>query len=120
MLLYNSAGVFILINYFSILYGVHVGEEISERLMAGQAYIYMLYMFLYCMYIRIQNLGIYADICMRRRSYMYGLIQLYSCYSAFTDKYVLMSLTGMLAQTVIWKEHIQILGLVNEALVKND
>ena len=120
LLLYNSAGVSVLINYFSILYGVHVGQGISERLMAGQFYIYLLYCILYGMYVRIHNIELYLSIYKERHAYIYPLIQLYSCYSGMTERIVLMSVTALLAQYLMWREHVKTLLLVNEALVKND
>jgi len=118
-MLYNSIGVSIVINYLSILFGIHSGESISRRLIVAQSCIYILYTFLYWRYLRVHNVEIYADIVIQRRSYLYAFIQLYSSYSAYTEQYALMSLTSILAQTVMWREHISVLRLVNEELVKN-
>ena len=120
MLLYHSTPASIIINYLSILIGIHTGQTISERLMAAHLCIYILYVSLYCVYVRIQNMDLYATIAYDRRSYMYGLIQVYSSYACFTEQYALMSITAMLAHTVLWREHVTILELVNESLLKNE
>jgi hypothetical protein len=119
-LLYHSAAASIIINYLSILVGIHTGQTISERLMAAHLCIYILYATLYCAYVRIHNIDLYARIAYERGSYMYGLIQVYSSYASFTEQYALMSITAMLAHTVLWREHVTILELVNEALLKNE
>ena len=119
-LLYNSTPASIILNYLSILVGIHTGQTISERLMAAHLCIYILYATLYCAYVRIQNMDLYMKIVYERRSFMYGLIQLYSSYACMTQQHALMSITAMLAHTVLWREHITILELVNQALLKNE
>jgi len=118
--LYNSAATSIIINYLSIIFGVYSGHSIPHQLMVGQLCIYLMYGFLYCRYVRIHNVELYTNIVIRRRAYLYGLIQLYSSYTALTDQYALMSITAMVSQTLIWKEHVRILQIVNEELIKND
>jgi hypothetical protein len=120
ILLYNSTGVSILVNYISILFGVHSGHTLKERLIAAQLCIYFIYAILYCLYVRIQNIELYTKILMQRRGYVYLFIQVYASYAAYTEQYALMSLTAMTAQTLLWKEHVSILRTINQEIVKNN
>lgn len=119
LLLYNSAAASIMINYLSILYGIHTGQTISQRLLVAHLCIYLIYGTLYCLYVRVNNVLLYTELAMQRHSYMYALIQLYSAYASYSEQYALMSITAMLAQTVLWREHITLLELVNDRLLKN-
>lgn len=118
--LYNSTAVHIVINYLSLLYGIHMRHEISTTLLLSQLTVYTIYGGLYCWYLRIQNMDVYLRIFLERYAYLYGMIVLYSSYSAFTENYVIMSLTSMFAHAAAWKEHIAILKAVNQELLKND
>ena len=119
VLLHNSAAASIMINYLSILYGIHTGQTISQRILVAHMCIYLIYGTLYCLYIRVKNVALYTEIAIERHSYMYALIQLYSAYASYTEQYALMSITAMLAQTIVWREHITLLELVNDRLLKN-
>jgi hypothetical protein len=118
-LLNNSAAASIIINYLSILYGIHTGQTISQRILVAHMCIYLIYGTLYCLYVRVNNVFLYTETAIQRRSYVYALIQLYSAYASHTEQYALMSITAILAQTVVWREHITLLELVNERLLKN-
>ena len=120
VLTYNSLSVYIVVNYLSVLYGIHMSQSIANTLMLSQTMIYGLYIFLFCRYLRIENLDLYAEIVFRRHAYFYWIIQLYSSYSAYTGQFAIMSLTASITHRLLWKEHISILRLVNEELVKND
>lgn len=118
LLMYHSTGVSIVINYLSVLYGAYTGQGISERLVISQLYIYLLYTLLYGMYFRVRNIELYADIVIERRAYIYMMIQFYSSYMAMNERYVVMSLSGMFAHALMWKEHIKILQIVNMRLIQ--
>jgi hypothetical protein len=116
--LYNSPSVYILVNYFSVLVGIHTEQSIANTLMVSQTAIYGLYIFLFCRYLRIENLELYADIFFRRHAYIYWMIQLYASYSAYRGQFALMSVTAMLTHRILWNEHVTTLRLVNEELLK--
>jgi hypothetical protein len=118
--LYNSVSVYIIMNYLSVLAGVHTGQSVANTLMLSQTTIYGLYIFLFCRYLRIENMDMYADIFFRRRTYFYWMIQLYSSYNAYNGHFALMSLTAMIMHRILWNEHILTLRLVNEELLKID
>ena len=118
--LYNSVSVYIIMNYLSVLAGVHTGQSVANTLMLSQTTIYGLYIFLFCRYLRIENMDMYADIFFRRRAYFYWMIHLYASYSAYNGHFALMSLTAMIMHRILWNEHILTLRLVNEELLKID
>lgn len=118
--LYNSPSVYIMVNYVSVLLGIHTGQSIANALIVSQTAIYGMYIFLFCRYLRIENTELYADIFFRRHAYFYWMIQLYASYSAYRGQFALMSVTAMLTHRILWNEHITTLRLVNEELVKND
>jgi hypothetical protein len=120
VMLNNTIGISIMMNYLCVLYGIHTGQEIAERLMMAQLYIYLLYANLYAFYVKIENLALYTDIALNGNMPIYMFIQAYSFYAALTDKFILMSITGLLGHHLLWKEHMQTLRLVNENLLKND
>jgi len=119
-ILYNSTPIHIGVNYLSLLYGIYAGHTISTRVFLSQSTIYTLYALLYYWYVRIENTNIYLKIFLERHAYIYGLILLYSSYSAYKENYLLMSLTSMIAHSSMWKEHITILELVNDEVLKNE
>ena len=120
LILYNSVGISILLNYFSILYGVHVGESIAQRLLVSHTTVQVLYIILYCAFVRVQNIELYADMAIERGSYVFAMILLYSCHAALTYNWITMSLTGTLAHNLLWREHITILRSINDRLIKNE
>jgi len=117
LVLYNSTGFYLIVNYLSILYGMYSSQTIHERLLAAQVCIYLVYGYLCYTYLRIENLEMYTDIMIRRRAYVYWIIQLYSSYMAYTQKYGLMSLTAMISHNLIWREHLNVLRAVNQQLI---
>jgi hypothetical protein len=117
-ILYNSMGVSILLNYISILFGIYTDETIAQRLAFSQKLIYLLYSGFYGAYLRIQNPEIYRAIVIERRSYIYLAAQLYMCYMSMQERYSIFSLTSMIMHRMLWKEHIQVLQLVNQHLIE--
>lgn len=119
VLLYNSAGFTIALNYLSILYGIHTGEGIEDRLRIAQVYIHLVYSLLYAMYLRIENVDLYASVAIQGWLYPYVCIQVFSSYMGLYEQHALMSITGIIAHTVLWRTHVRNLRLVNESLLKN-
>ena len=120
LILYNTTIVHILANYLSVLYGMYASQNTTRRLILSQATICIIYGILYCMYLRVQNIKIYAKILFERHSYVYALVPLYSSYRAYEGELMLAPFMSMLSHGLIWNEHITILKLVNEDLIKND
>lgn len=120
IILYNSMGVTVFTNYMCILYGVHNGMTIPESLLMAQAIVYLTYAYVYGIYARIQNMGLYTQHAYNSYLPVYACIQLCSSYAAFKGSYVLMSMTGLVAHHLLWREHTNILLRVNESLIKND
>ncbi len=118
IILYNSPSIYILVNYVSVLVGLYTQQGIENTLMVSQTAIYGVYMFLFCRYVRIENLELYADIFFRRHAYFYWMIHLYASYSAYNGNFALMSLTAMIMHGILWNEHVLTLRLVNQELVK--
>jgi len=118
VILYNPIGVSVFMNYLSILYGVHTGEGISERLVVSHTAVQLFYMFLYCSFVRIQNIELYANAAINRQSCIFACVFFYSCYAGIYEKWMLMTLSGTLAHDLMWKEHIRILHRINAQVIK--
>ena len=119
VLFYNSAGFTIAMNYISVLYGIYTGERIEDRLLVAQIYVHLIYLLLYGMYLRIENIDLYASIAIQGWLYPYLCIQVFSSYLGIYERHTLMSITGIVMHTLLWRQHLQNLRLVNDALIKN-
>ena len=117
VLLANPTPTSAMIHYLSLLYGIYAAHPIEQRLHAAQVIIYVLYATLVMLYVRIENVEMYADALIERQAYLYWVIQLYSSYSAYTQQFTMMSLTAVLAHNLIWREHIAALRHVNQRLL---
>jgi uncharacterized membrane protein len=119
LLFANPTMASVAVHYLSLLYGISRGHPVEQRLHAAQVIIYLLYATLVILYVRIENVEMYADALIERRAYLYWLIQLYSSYSAYTGRFEVMSLTAVLAHTMMWREHVAALRSVNRRLLQN-
>jgi hypothetical protein len=117
LVLYNPTWVSLAINYLSLFYGIYEGNMSRQPLYIAQVITYLLYAVLVCLYVRIQNVEMYADAIIERRAYLYWIIQVYSSYNAYIKNYEIMAITAVLAHNLIWREHIAALRHVNRALL---
>jgi hypothetical protein len=117
LVLYNPTWVSFAINYLSLFYGIYEGETLRHPLHTAQVITYLLYAILVCVYVRIQNVEMYADALIERRAYLYWLIQVYSSYNAYTGNYEIMTVTAILAHNLMWREHVAALRHVNRRLL---
>ena len=117
LLLSNPTVTSVVVHYLSLLYGITAAHPIEQRLHTAQVAIYLLYATLVVLYVRIENVEMYADALIERQAYLYWGIQLYSSYCAYTQQFTIMSLTAVLGHNLIWREHIAALRQVNQRLL---
>jgi hypothetical protein len=120
MIFYNHNTVYIVINYISLIYGMHTHDRISQRVSMAQVYIFTLYAALILFFIRIKNLDLYRAYALQKRLHLYALLHLYISYMVYTQKNGLMSIAAMLSHATVWTGHIETLRLVNEAVVQQE
>lgn len=118
-ILFNPVATAFLIQYITMIYGIHGSMRSFERFKHAQSVVHYIYLIMYLSHVRILNIREYMWQLLERRSYKYALLHVCLLWFFYREELVLAALLANSILSFYWHEHAIILDRVNEYIIKN-